>query len=169
MLGGGAMIFASVGSMLPFDRLVRALDQWAEAHPDMPVFIQIGGGDYLPSHARWARMLSHDDYRHRLEGCRLFVAHVGMGSILQGLEARRPMLLMPRLPELGEHTTDHQRHTAERFRATSGLDIVDDSTALAQALDAALAIPPSAPEAIAPYASPTLIAAVSAFLETGRR
>ncbi|MFD2579020.1 hypothetical protein ACFSTD_11260 [Novosphingobium colocasiae] len=38
MLGRGAVIFASVGSMLPFERMVRWVDQWAGANPEAPVF-----------------------------------------------------------------------------------------------------------------------------------
>ena len=38
------MIFASVGSMLPFDRFVHGVDEWAAANPGTPVFAQIGNG-----------------------------------------------------------------------------------------------------------------------------
>lgn len=163
------MIFASVGSMLPFDRLVEAVDQWAGAHPAVPVFIQIGDGRYLPRHAQWARMMPHADYRARLHACRLFVAHVGMGSILQGLEARTPMLLMPRRPEQGEHTTDHQRHTARRFVDTPGIRIIDDEAALPAVINAMLRRPIEAAEPLPPFAAPPLLAAISNFLAPERR
>jgi len=126
MLGGDPVILVSVGSMLPFDRLVKAADDWAAANPSEPVFIQIGDGVYEPKHAPWVRIMPQGEYRQRLEDCDLFVAHVGMGSILQGLEARRQMLLLPRRADWREHTTDHQLHTAARFRETPGLMIVDD-------------------------------------------
>jgi len=131
-------IFASVGSMLPFDRFVRAVDDWAGSHPDVPVLIQIGDGTYEPRHARWVRMVPHGRYMTLLEGCRLFVAHCGIGSMVQALEVGKPLLMMPRIASLGEHTTEHQRHTADRFRDTPGLTIVDDAASLHAAIDAHL-------------------------------
>ena len=164
MLGGGAVIFASVGSMLPFDRFVRAVDDWAEANPGQEVFIQIGEGAFEPRHAPWVRIMPHEEYRRRLEACDLFVAHVGMGSILQGLEVRKQMLLMPRLASQLEHTTDHQLHTADRFRGTAGLLIVEDAPALQAAMTRLLDQPLAPSDGISPYAQPGLIARVAEFL-----
>ena len=168
MLGRGAVIFASVGSMLPFDRLVRAVDDWAGENPGQPVYIQIGEGDYEPRHAPFTRVMPMADYRERLRTCDLFVAHVGMGSILQALEERKQMLLLPRLHALGEHTTDHQLHTAARFGHLAGLRIVDDVAALRREMGALLAQPMEAGVAISDAASPGLLAGVTAFLETAR-
>jgi len=128
------MIFASVGSMLPFDRLTRAVDEWAGANPATPVFLQIGAGQYLPRHAQWARMVTHDDYLRRLRQCDLFVAHVGIGSIIQALEIGTRMVMLPRLASLGEHTTEHQLHTAAHFGDSPGLTIVDTTQALQAAM-----------------------------------
>jgi UDP-N-acetylglucosamine transferase subunit ALG13 len=158
------MIFASVGSMLPFDRFVKAVDEWAAANPSEEVFIQIGDGAYEPMHAPWVRIMPHAEYRRRLETCDLFVAHVGMGSILQGLEVRKQMLLLPRLASQKEHTTDHQLHTADRFRATPGLMIVDDVAALQAAMTRLLAEPLQSGDGIPPFAQPALIQNVARFL-----
>jgi UDP-N-acetylglucosamine transferase subunit ALG13 len=116
--------------MLPFDRLTRAVDEWAAANPSTPVFLQIGDGDYVPRHAPWARLVPHQDYLRRLTECDLFVAHVGIGSIIQALEIGKRMVMLPRLASLGEHTTEHQLHTAARFGNASGLTIVETIDAL---------------------------------------
>lgn len=166
MLGGSAVIFASVGSMLPFERFVRAVDEWAGANPDQPVFIQIGETEYTPVHAPYARMIPMADYRTRLRECDLFVAHVGMGSILQALEERKQTLMLPRLASLGEHTTDHQLHTADRFRHLAGLRIVDSVEDLHRDMTALLATPLAVGEAISQQASPGLIAGIRNFLQT---
>lgn len=162
------MIFASVGSMLPFDRFVRAVDEWARDNPDQPIFVQIGDGEYQPQHAPWARIIAHSEYRARLAECSLFVAHVGMGSILQGLELRKQMLLLPRHASLKEHTTEHQLHTADRFRDTKGLRIVDDTDALKASITELLATPLEPSEAISPVAPPEMVENVAYFLRTGR-
>jgi UDP-N-acetylglucosamine transferase subunit ALG13 len=158
------MIFASVGSMLPFDRLIRAVDEWAAANPSEPVYIQIGEGGYEPRHAPFVRMMPHTEYRQRLEDCDLFVAHVGMGSILQSLEARKQLLMLPRLAALREHTTDHQLHTAARFRDTEGLMIVDDTDALQAAMTRLLRQPLAPSAGISRFAPQPMIDKVAQFL-----
>jgi len=164
MLGSGAVIFASVGSMLPFERFVRAVDEWAGDHPQEEVFIQIGETGYEPRHAPFARMIPMADYRERLQSCDLFVAHVGMGSILQALQLRKQMLMLPRLQKLGEHTTDHQLHTAARFAHTKGILIVDDIVSLQREMSHLLVEPLETGEGISDSASPELIGHVTTFL-----
>lgn len=168
MLGERPVIFASVGSMLPFDRFVRAIDEWAAANPATDVFIQIGNGEYEPQHAPFARIVTHQEYARRLRGCELFVAHVGMGSILQALEWRKQMLLLPRHASLGEHTTEHQLHTAARFKDTKGLKIVDDADALKAGISDLLANPMTPSDGISPYAPPAMLAKIEQFLKTGK-
>lgn len=163
------MIFASVGSMLPFDRFVKGVDDWAAANPGQPVYLQIGRGKYEPKHAPWTRIMSFDEYRERLRTCDLFVAHVGMGSILQALEERKQLLLLPRHASLGEHTTDHQLHTAERFRDTAGLRIVDDVAELHASMTELLQKPLAGSDGISPHATAPLLAGVANFLRAARR
>lgn len=161
------MIFASVGSMLPFDRLVQAVDEWAAANPSEEVYLQIGRGEYEPKHAPFVRMMPHTEYRQRLETCDLFVAHVGMGSILQSLEVKKQLLMLPRLASLREHTTDHQLHTAARFRDVEGLLIVDDTAALQSAMTRLLREPLASSAGLSRYAPQPLIDYVAGFLTAG--
>ena len=123
--------------MMPFDRLVRAMDDWAAANPDVPVEIQIGRGKYEPRHARFVRLMPVDEYRQRVAQARVFVAHAGMGSIISAIEAGKPLLMLPRLQGQGEHNTDHQLATATSIGARPGLHVardVDDLQARATAL-----------------------------------
>lgn len=158
------MIFASVGSMLPYDRFVRAIDDWAAAHPETPVFLQIGDSPYEPKHTPFTRIMPHADYMRRLRDARLFVAHAGMGSILQALEVRTPILIVPRDAALKEHTTDHQRATVANFRSTPGLRVADTIDALPAAIDAALAAPVSGDDALSPTAPAAFTQKIAAFL-----
>jgi UDP-N-acetylglucosamine transferase subunit ALG13 len=162
------MIFASVGSMLPFDRFVRAVDEWARDNPGREVFIQIGDGAYEPEHAPFARIIPHREYRNRLAACDLFVAHVGMGSILQALEMRKQMLLLPRHASLREHTTEHQLHTAQQFGDVKGLRIVDDVDALKAGMTELLDRPLAPSDGLSPFAPPSMIENVNYFLRTGK-
>lgn len=168
MLGCSPVIFASVGSMLPFERFVRAVDEWARDNPGEDVYIQIGGTEYEPQHAPFTRMMPMTEYRHRLRTCDLFVAHAGMGSILQALEDRKQTLMLPRHQEWGEHTTDHQIHTVERFGHLPGMRVVDSVEDLHREMSALLAAPMAIDTAISDQASPQLLAGVQAFLSSVR-
>jgi len=161
-------VFASVGSVLPFDRLVRAVDDWAAANPQHEVFLQIGHGEYEPEHAPWKRTMPHPDYYGLLGGCDLFVAHVGMGSILQALELQKQTLLMPRRAALREHTTDHQLHTAAKFRETPGILIVDEPADLQGAMTRLLENPLQIAEALSPRAPTAFSDRIAEYLKTGR-
>lgn len=167
MLGTRPVIFASVGSMLPFDRFVEGVDAWAGDNPDTPVFLQIGGGAYEPLNCPWARIVAHRDYGERLAGCTLFVAHVGMGSILQALEIGKPMLLLPRHASLREHTTDHQLHTTAKFRDTPGLRIVDDVPAMQAEMTRLVRHPMQGSVGIPRFASAAMTDRVRDFLTSG--
>ena len=70
---------------------------------------------------------------------KVIVSHAGMGSILTAIEAGKPVILMPRRADLGEHRNDHQRDTAAEMATLSNVTVVEDGAALARALNAALA------------------------------
>ena len=58
MSGPGAnrpVIFLTIGSMFPFDRLVRAMDDWAGTGSQCEILALIGAGSYEPRHMRWVR------------------------------------------------------------------------------------------------------------------
>ena len=105
------MIFVTVGSMMGFDRLIRAMDEWTKRQQCVDVFAQIGNGKYLPVNMRWARMLTPTEFRKTVHSADLLVAHAGMGSFFVAMESNKPIVMMPRLLSLLEHTTDHQVHT----------------------------------------------------------
>lgn len=159
------MIFATVGSMLPFDRLVRALDVWAASRRVEDLLIQVGNGAYLPGHARWVRSLSPSEYKSAVAQCDLLVAHLGMGSVITGLEARKPMILLPRRRSLGEISTDHQLDAVPWVEGKSGIRVAADEQELVRGLDEFLsgAIKPFG-ESPAPQLQPQLIARIRDFI-----
>ena len=126
VLGGGAVIFVTIGSMFPFDRLIRAMDAWAAAQPGAGrVLAQIGDGGYQPAHMRWVRELAARRLRPRGGRGRLVVAHAGMGSVITAGEHGKPIVLLPRLAGRGEHNNDHQVDTARWLRARPGIHVAD--------------------------------------------
>ena len=109
------MIFVTVGAQMPFDRLIRRVDEWAGERGRDDVYAQIGPSDYRAHNIETTRFLSPPEFRRRVESATAIVAHAGMGTIITALQLAKPLLVMPRLGELGETRNDHQTATARRF------------------------------------------------------
>ncbi len=156
------MIFVTVGSQLPFDRLVRAMDSWSAAHPDEEIFAQIGAGGYLPENFPCERALKPDAFREKCAQASLIVSHAGIGNVLMSLELQKPLVLLPRRASLGEHRNDHQMATAHWLKEKRGIFIAFDEQELGAVIDAARKA--SVAGDFSPYASPELLEAVKSFI-----
>ena len=128
------MIFVTVGHQMPFDRLVRAVDVWAERFGRRDAYGQVGSGGYRPRFFESTAFLSPEEFRERVQSCSAIVSHAGMGTILTALEMQRPILLLPRLSALGETRNDHQVGTARHFATASPLVSVASDETLSELL-----------------------------------
>ena len=111
------MIFVTVGSLYPFDRLVRACDELAAASPDQDWLAQIHEGTYEPEHMEFERYMDKAAFDAAMAGADVVVSHAGMGTINGALALEKPLLVVPRRKAYGEHVNDHQVSGAEVFRA----------------------------------------------------
>lgn len=157
------MIFATVGSQEAFDRLIRAVDEWAALRGRDDVFAQIGGSTLQPKHIKFTKFLEPDEFNRVIREASVIVAHAGMGSIISSLELGKPLVVMPRRGALRETRNDHQVATAERFGAQGRIIVANDELELPQKLDHALTLGDT--DRIDPGASPRLIATIRAFLD----
>lgn len=131
------MIFVTIGSMFPFDRLIEVMDDWAARHPETPMFAQIGEGKYLPKHMPYERMVSPTKFRELNEDASIIVAHAGMGSVITASELGKPIVLLPRNAAQKEHTTDHQVDTANWLRSRPGIFVADTNADIDAQIDLA--------------------------------
>jgi len=135
------MIFATVGSLFPFDRLVRLVDEIAPTMPDEHFFAQIFDGEYEPVNIPYARLLTRREFTEKMQSAKVIVAHAGMGSVISAMEMGKPVVLVPRVFEWGEHTTDHQMATARWLEGRPGIFVCmrdgDVRTTIAGALQKA--------------------------------
>lgn len=154
-------LFVTVGSMLPFDRLVRCLDEWAGAEPSNELFAQIGQASYRPKYMAWQEMLTPSEYRERFKWCDLIVSHVGMGTVITAAEVGRPLLMLPRRMELAEVTSNHQTATAKWLIGKAGVRIVQDELDLPAEIRRAVTMPK--PDRLQPTAA-SLIDGVRCFV-----
>jgi UDP-N-acetylglucosamine transferase subunit ALG13 len=130
------MIFVTVGSIHPFDRLIQAVDQWLETHPASTRSVaQTGETPFRPQHMDAFASLSPVDYQSRFQAAQLVVAHAGMGTIISALQHDKPTIVFPRRHEFGEHVNDHQVDTVSRFGDLGPIRVAQDEQQLHALLD----------------------------------
>ncbi|HOZ47159.1 MAG TPA: glycosyltransferase [Candidatus Hydrogenedentes bacterium] len=107
------MIYVTVGTMfLDFPRLINAVDRIAQDTGER-VVLQKGMGTTIPKHCECFDFKPRDEILALQAEARVIVCHAGIGSVMDALEARRPMIVVPRLKAFGEHMNDHQLDIAQ--------------------------------------------------------
>lgn len=110
------MIFLTVGTQFPFDRLVKAVDDAIETGVvEEEVFAQVGISHYQPRNMKYAQMLDKETFDSYFQKASGIIGHAGMGTITMALDHNKPLLAMPRLKKYSEIVNDHQIAIARRF------------------------------------------------------
>lgn len=154
------MVYVTVGTMfLDFPRLILRIDEIARTTRERTI-VQIGMGGTIP------RYCEHFDFKPREEvlalqqEARVIVSHAGIGSVIDALQSKRPLIVVPRLMKFNEHTTEHQvdlaRAVERRGWGRMLLDVAD--------LEEALTHPPPAYDSYRP-ARDKLVASVRAYVD----
>ena len=133
------MIFVTVGSQLPFDRLIAAVDEWAAGRPRKELFGQVGDTERPPVNFASVSTMSPAEYQQRFAEADLIVAHAGMGTIIAALELGKPMLMLPRLGRLKESRNDNQIGTARHFSSFGLFEVVETESEIPARIDRMLA------------------------------
>lgn len=167
----GSVIFLTVGTQLPFNRLTRVVDAWcARSGRGSDVFGQmgrLGTDDYRPSAFTWVESLTPDEFDQHIAKARLVISHAGMGSIIAALDCCAPILILPRRASLGEQRSDHQVATARRFADRPGVLTATEAEDIPDLIDQSLARPDQ-PKPIAPppFADDALIDALRRLIQS---
>jgi len=164
------VIFVCVGTQLPFDRLVRAMDQWC-GKSGTEAFAQIAevsSEGYVPKNMAWCRFLGPDDWDERFAAANVVVAHAGMGTIISALMAGKPIVIMPRRVAYNEHRNDHQVATARRFEGRPGVHVAMDELDLPTMVEAALSQPLVGAQRLGRYADESLIETIREFIVSNK-
>lgn len=160
------MIFVTVGSQMPFDRLIIGVAEWAAAQPAPPdVLAQVGDTELRPAELRAVRSLSPEEFRMAVSEAEVIVAHAGMGSVLTAMEFGKPLVVLPRKGALRETRNDHQIATARWLAAKEGVFVALEDGDLASAIDRARAST-RATSQISSHASPDLVDALRIFIQS---
>jgi UDP-N-acetylglucosamine transferase subunit ALG13 len=124
------MILVTVGTQLPFDRLIRAVDDLAPGL-GQHVIAQTNDGAYRPLNLEAHSFFGPDKFATLVRECSTIVSHAGIGSILTARQHAKPIILMPRRADLGEHRNDHQLATCAALADKPGIHIAEGPEDLA--------------------------------------
>lgn len=160
------MIFVTVGTQLPFDRLVRTVDEWAVEYGRDDLLAQIGDTNYRPKRMVWSHFLSSAASVEALDRADLIVGHAGTGTILGALQRGKPIVVLPRRAEFGEHRNNHQVATARSLGERGLVSVAEDEAALRVHLENLDSI--GVAQQIRPFADDRLIRFLSDFLNSAR-
>ncbi len=120
------MILVCTGTQgFPFDRLLRAADEFARTHPEEEVVAQTGCGTCEMRYCRHARFFSGEEMEELFSRASLLITHGGSGTVMKALSRGIPVVAVPRRKRYGEHVDDHQTQLVralakERFLVPCG-------------------------------------------------
>ncbi|HNS20224.1 MAG TPA: glycosyltransferase [Sedimentisphaerales bacterium] len=156
------MIFLTVGTQFPFDRLVKAVDDLVAAGVIKDeVFAQIGDEAYQPRNFEAVASLDKKAFDERIHEASALISHAGMGTITMALDTGKPLLAMPRRRQYGEVVNDHQVAIARKFEQLGHLLVAYSSEELADKVELLKRFQPS-PRRVQPEA---VVRRIEEFLE----
>lgn len=134
------MILITVGTQLPFDRLIKAMDDLAADYP-VPFFAQIGKGTYQPKNMEWVTNIDPSRFDELFSKATVIVSHAGIGTVLTAQRYKKPIVLVPRRAALSEHRNDHQLATVNQLDKRPGIYVAYSEADLAHLLRKDLTAP----------------------------
>lgn len=123
------MIFVTVGTQLPFDRLLSLVDNWASGR-EQEIIAQTGSTKVFYSNITAVDNFSPDRFSEIFGKADLIVSHAGMGTVINALSQRKPIIIFPRRASLAEHRNDHQLATAKWLSTHSGVTVAFEESEL---------------------------------------
>lgn len=123
------MILVTVGTQLPFERLIQSIDNMAHLL-DEPIFAQIGNSSYIPKNFESRATIEPVEFESKFKQASRIVSHAGIGTVLTAKRYMKPIILFPRRASAGEHRNDHQLATCERLEGRPGIFVAYDTQSL---------------------------------------
>ena len=155
------MIFVTIGTQLPFDRLIRIIDNVAP-QLDEEIIAQVYKRGFTPKNIKTVDFFAPDEFNGPFDKARLIISHAGMGTILSALQKDKPIIIFPRIAALGEHRNEHQLATARRFKEMGIVNVAMNEEELTTML---LNGKQTSLQHIGNSASPSLIQSIEEFIE----
>ncbi|ADM09439.1 glycosyltransferase-like protein (PssE) [Parvularcula bermudensis HTCC2503] len=137
------MIFVTVGTQLPFPRLIQTVDDLAEGLSE-DVVAQVGPDTTPRAHLSARPMLTPSEFDTLFRQARVIIGHAGIGTVLSARRFEKPVILVPRRHDKGEHRNDHQLATVKALKGAPGIYIAENGEEIAALLSQELSAPSAA-------------------------
>ncbi|MCF6303368.1 MAG: hypothetical protein L3J13_09255 [Devosiaceae bacterium] len=129
------MILLCVGNSIPFNRLVRTVDNWVDKKPTRTVFAQIGNAEFEPKNIGFIDFFENENTRaEQLNKAGLLVCDMSLDLLLPAIERGLPILALPRLSIFGEETGIDQITLAKNLKSDNLIHIARDEFHLEELL-----------------------------------
>jgi len=155
------MIFVTIGTQLPFDRLIRIIDKLAP-ELDEEIIAQVYKCGFTPKNIKTVDFLAPDEFNALFDKARLIISHAGMGTILSALQKDKPIIVFPRIAAMGEQRNEHQLATARKFKKTGSVNVAMNEEELTSMI---LKGEQTTLQHIGNSASPSLIQSIEKFID----
>lgn len=155
------MIFVTIGTQLPFDRLIRIIDKLAP-ELDEEIIAQVYKCGFTPKNIKTVDFLAPDEFNALFDKARLIISHAGMGTILSALQKDKPIIVFPRIAAMGEQRNEHQLATARKFKKTGSVNVAINEEELTSMI---LKGEQTTLQHIGNSASPSLIQSIEKFID----
>lgn len=155
------MIFVTIGTQLPFDRLIRIIDSLAPQLNE-EIFAQVYKCGFTPKNIKTVDFIAPDEFNSLFDKARLIISHAGMGTILSALQKDKPIIVFPRIAAMGEHRNEHQMATARKFKELGIVNVAMNEEELTAML---LNGEQTTLQHIGNSASPSLIRSIEEFID----
>jgi len=123
------LIFVSVGANPhPFDRLIKEVDRLVSEKKIKDEFIvQLGNTNYYSKNIKKVKKFwKENEYKKILRSCNLIITHAGLGNVMVGMEHNKPLIVVPRRKEFGEHVDNHQMEMAKYIEKSESCLVIHD-------------------------------------------
>jgi UDP-N-acetylglucosamine transferase subunit ALG13 len=132
------MIFCSVGTQAPFERMLGYLSEWSHENPHVSIVAQVGSDENNLGNIEAFKTIAEPLFSKHFNESKVVVSHAGMGNIIRSLELGKPIVIVPRDSLRGEHINNHQYDTVENFSNFPSVFIARDKAGFFLAIESAL-------------------------------
>jgi len=133
------MIFISLGTHeRPFNRLLKEIERLVKTRKIKDeIIIQRGYTDFKVSKAKSYKFIDHEKMKHYINSCDILITHGGLGCIMEGISAGKPVIAVPRRKKFNEHSDDHQLQIVKETMKYGSVIPVYDISDLGKAIQKA--------------------------------
>lgn len=109
------MILVALGTQkFQMARLLKKIEELAMDDSET-FFVQKGNTEFIPKNCEWKNFVDASEFQELIEKCDMLITHSGVGTIMRGINAGKPIIVVPRLAKFHEHVDDHQVQIADAF------------------------------------------------------